>query len=598
MRERTHGRRPRALLGILSAIALLFGIAWTSGVPAAAAATTTRATTVTKTTSYHLAARGEQDCNGFSPVQKPLREFNCADVRGFKKATANTWGGRFYDNGHYIGHDEPDMDFLSNTPGSGNNVTWTLTLGKDPKAAPTDASPGNDVSHWFELSPAPWFSMALCDPDSFPLTSCTPESDSNAPTCDYSNCTSGFGGGSTFMEFQFYPPGIPPFPDSVSCDDSHWCAALTIDSLECNADFQSCNNNCEEPTNFGFIQRNGVPTGPPGPADSDTATLTPNKHTLLMNPGDTVRFHMFDAPAPGGGKAFEVYVDDLTTGKTGYMQASAANGFEESDPATCAPTAYNFQPEYNTAKADNINPWGADQTDISTEFETGHWEPCTSLSDPISPNPDDPTDTGPLFDTCTSPYESAAGIHQSPAELGNAVCYPAGDTHPGYAGAGTKSAPDTLTGCQDNLYQNGDLDFLGTPYYRGEWPTGPTPTSRVPSSFVEDFPTTNGQQYSQYFFQTDIALSEYECGGGSYADASSTAAGCTVPPQGPGGFYPYWSQITAGGSCTLEFGNVSSGAGLTDFGQDKQYGTDQFAKLGYPQFESKTYSNPCSSSYA
>jgi hypothetical protein len=115
---------------------------------------------------------------------------------------------------------------------------------------------------------------------------------------------------------------------------------------------------------------------------------------------------------------------------------------------------------------------------------------------------------------------------------------------------------------------------------------------------VEDFPTTNGQQYSQYFFQTDIALSEYECGGGSYADASSTAAGCTVPPQGPGGFYPYWSQITAGGSCTLEFGNVSSGAGLTDFGQDKQYGTDQFAKLGYPQFESKTYSNPCSSSYA
>jgi hypothetical protein len=43
---------------------------------------------------------------------------------------------------------------------------------------------------------------------------------------------------------------------------------------------------------------------------------------------------------------------------------------------------------------------------------------------------------------------------------------------------------------------------------------------------------------------------------------------------------------------------VSSGAGLTDFGQDKQYGTDQFAKLGFPQFIGRTYTNPCSSSYA
>ena len=35
------------------------------------------------------------------------------------------------------------------------------------------------------------------------------------------------------MEMQLYPPGKPPFVDSTSCDDSHWCAALTIDSLAC-----------------------------------------------------------------------------------------------------------------------------------------------------------------------------------------------------------------------------------------------------------------------------------------------------------------------------------------------------------------------------
>ena len=72
------------------------------------------------------------------------------------------------------------------------------------------------------------------------------------------------------MEMQFYPPGEPPFIDSLSCDDTHWCAALTIDSLECTAAFAGCNNNCEEPSNFAFIQRNGVPTGPPSPQDADT----------------------------------------------------------------------------------------------------------------------------------------------------------------------------------------------------------------------------------------------------------------------------------------------------------------------------------------
>jgi len=596
MRARSHvrGRHPKVLLGTLSAVTLLFGVAWTSGVPAAAAAS------VTSQAKYVPNATGELDCNGFSPVQKPLRLFNCTDIRGTGKANANTWGGRFYDNGHYIGHDEPDATFTSSAPGSGNNVTWSLTLGKDPKAAPTDVSPGHDVSDWFELTPAPWFSMAMCDPNSYPLTACTPESDSNAPTCsENGSCASGGdGGGSAFMEMQFYPPGMAPFVDNFSCDNTHWCAALTIDSLECTAAFASCNTNCEEPINFAFIQRNGVPTGPPSPQDADTGTEVNNSETLLMNPGDKVTFHMFDAPAPGGGKAFKVVMDDLTTGQSGYMQASAANGFQTTSSADCSGTPFNFQPEFNTAKASNVIGWAADQTDISTEFETGHWQPCTSLSDQVSPNPLDPSDGSPMYDTCTSPYENVAGIHQSPAELGNGLCYYAGATHPGYNGAGTKTPPNRMTGCGDDLDQNGDLDFLGTPYYRGEWPTGPTPTSRVPSSFVESFPTTNGQQYSQYFFQTDIALSEYECGGGDYADAASNSAGCTVPPQGPGGFYPYWSQIVNGGSCTLEFGNVSSGAGLTDFGQDKQYGTDQFAKLGFPQFIGRTYTNPCSSSYA
>ena len=47
---------------------------------------------------------------------------------------------RFFDNGTYIGHDEPSIRFLSDVPGSANDVTWTETLPMDPGAAPTVAS--------------------------------------------------------------------------------------------------------------------------------------------------------------------------------------------------------------------------------------------------------------------------------------------------------------------------------------------------------------------------------------------------------------------------------------------------------------------------
>jgi uncharacterized membrane protein len=570
------------------AIAALFGLTMTASLVSAPGAQASAGTTSARTAaSYTPAKTGELDCNGFSPAQKEVRASECTDIRGIQGVdNSNTWGGKFYDNGVYIGHDEPDTTFLSSTPGSGNNVSWGLTIGRDPAALPTDVSPGHDISHWFQLSPAPWFSMALCDPNSYPQTPCTPESDSNAPSCFGSTCTTAqSGGGSTFMEMQLYPPGNPPFVDSTSCDDTHWCAALTIDSLECTTGFATCNQACEEPTNFGFIQKNGVPTGPPAPQNSDTATFTPNNETLLMNPGDKITIHMSDAPAPGGGKAFKVVIDDLTRHTSGSMQASAANGFQTTSMATCAGTPFNFQPEFSTAKPANVIPWAALQTNISTEFETGHWESCSSLSDPLTPNPIDAADTGGAYNECEGPYENAGPPDSTSPETGDAMCYYAGDTHPGYDGPGTSTQPDLTTGCQDNLFQNGDLDFDGSPYWT-EWPTGNQPNI-YPSTFVEQFPTSAGRQYRQYFFQTDVALSESTC-------TATTLSGCTVPPQGPGNFYPYWTESHAFGSCALEFGNVSGrGPFLTDFGKDAQYGQNMFTTLGYPEFEGPAHDNTC-----
>jgi hypothetical protein len=527
---------------------------------------------------------GELDCNGKSTAQQSVkRTMLCTDIRGIAGVNnRNTWDGRFYDNGLYIGHDEPDMTFLSNQPGSGNNVTWTETIPLDPSAAPTDVSPGHDVSHWFELTPAPWFSMALCDSNSYPQRPCAPESDGNAPKC-LTNCTDDVypGAGSTFMEMQLYPPGMPPFADSLSCDDSHWCAALTIDSLECTVNFAYCNSACEEPVNFAFIQRNGVPTGPPSPQEADLATETPNSETLLMNPGDTITFHMWDAPVPGhpGENAFEVMMDDLTTGQSGFMQASAVNGFHTTSLHTCAGTPHNFQPEYNTAARNNIVPWAALETNVSTEFETGHWEACTSITDE-SAFTLAPGITDPYWARCHGPYEETAPGQDNPndPETTDAFCYPQGDTH-----GALHTPPDTMTGCTD-FVADGDLDFDGTPYWP-EWPTGSVPTSLFPGSFVEQLPTSSGGQYGDFFIQTDIALSESTC--------MLNGEGCSVPPPGPGHFYPYWSRVTSGGGCTLEFGNVSSGTGVNDFGQDAQYGENKFRTLGYPEFIGPVRSNAC-----
>jgi hypothetical protein len=528
---------------------------------------------------------GELDCNGDSPTQKSIRAMTCTDIKGILGVdNQNTWGGKFYDNGHYIGHDEPDATFVSSKKGSGNNVTFTETLGTDPSAPPTDKTPGSDTSHWFQLTPAPWMSMAICDSNSYPQLPCTAESDANAPACtDAFNCNPNSypGAGGALLEMQFYPPGNPPWVDSESCDLTHWCAALTIDSLECTYGFAQCNSDCEEPVNFAWIQTNGVPTGAPAPQDATLATDIPNSHTLLMNPGDTVATHIYDAPAPGGGKALKVVIDDLTTGKSGFMQASAANGFANTSIVDCSGTPYNFQPMYNTAKVGNIVPWTALQTNISTEFETGHWESCTKLTDQIS-NPFDPSDTGGTYNGCKGPYESKDG--DEGAETGEALCYHKGDTHPGYDGPGTSTQPDVATGCQDNVFQNGDLDFDGSPYWT-EWPTSTT-AGKYPGSFVDWMPTTKSSQYSQFFLQTDIALSESTC-------TSSTLSGCTVPPQGPGNFYPYWSETSVGGQCAFEFGNVSSG-GVKTFGKDAQYGTDKFLDFGYPEFEGPLKSTACS----
>jgi hypothetical protein len=490
-------------------------------------------------------ASGALDCNGLSPIQRPAKhDPACTDVRALYDGAPS----RFSDNGHYVGHDEPSIRFLSTVPGSANDVTWNEQLPRDPAAAPTVANPGADVTHWFELSIAPWFGMALCDPYSYPQTACKPESDTNAPRNPPTFNVGG--GGSSFLEVQFYPPGFAPFVDNISCDNTHWCASLHINDLECTLGFHHCNPNCIEPTNFAFIQTNGVPAGPPSPQLANLATNTPNADTLLMNPGDKLSVHIFDATIPGG-RALQVSIDDLTTGQSGFMQASAANGFMATIIGNCHGVPFNYEPEYDTAQPQNLVPWAALQGGILTQFEVGHFTPCTSVSHPATFTLGTFTDT--YYQTCNGPYETSPDGGTNP-EVSDAPCFPVGDTHGGTA------APNEVSGCWEGFFQNGDLDFDGTTYWPN-WPNSTAPTT-FPSTFRQQQPSSNGHAYAGAQFETDAAASESTCSG-------ATLSGCAVPPPGaPGKFYPYWTQAAVGGQCVWEFGQMPNG---NAFGADAQY---------------------------
>ena len=44
--------------------------------------------------------------------------------------------------GGYVGHDEPSLEFKSGQPGSGNDMTYTITLPRDPKKQPNASGAG------------------------------------------------------------------------------------------------------------------------------------------------------------------------------------------------------------------------------------------------------------------------------------------------------------------------------------------------------------------------------------------------------------------------------------------------------------------------
>jgi len=546
------------------------------------------------------------DCNGWSPKFKsvvPDFRMHCVDPRG-KTSSGGPWviggksyqnNGRFMDNGHYVGHDEPSVKFISSAANSGNTMTYVMRMPTEPTATATN---NGSVIHYAELSPAPWFGLPMCDPDSYPENPCTPDSDSNVGT-NTANAA-----GSAFMELQLYPPGFTPFADDVSCSRTKWCAALTIDSLESKFNFADLNPDCEEPSNFAFLQRNGKPTGPPSPQLANIKSYTPNNETLLIGDGDTISLSITD-PAKG----FTATIHDLTTGQTGTMTASAANGFmNTSNDKACTGHPFTFHAEYATAAQQNQVPWAALQGGVLMEQETGHSEVCQSLTnkDPMSFGGYSDKD---VYDTCVGGVNegknevgeggcNAKGICKNPTtegttgpiacpsdndnsgqlcEFADGTCLPQGSrqvTVDGHA----ETAYSEVNFCQANRFQNGDLDFDGVPYQKGKWPNG---SKNNPTSFRYAGPFDQaGNPYPEVQFETDIAGSEFLCN-------TFTGLNCVAPPLAAK-FYPYWTMTKTQSignlyhapDCTWNFGATIPGVTKFTFGGDAEYGVSDVAVYG------------------
>jgi hypothetical protein len=541
------------------------------------------------------------DCNGYSSKYQsvsPTGGARCTDIvnRHAKKVNGKWVSGRFEDNGHYIGHDEPSVKFISHARASGNTMTYVIRLPKDPKKQPTATG---SVTKYGELSIAPWFGLPMCDPNSYPQNPCKPHSDQNTGLGASTDA------GSAFMELQFYAPGFTPFQDNVSCDRTQWCSAMTIDSLEGTFNFAFLNPACTEPVNRAYLQRNGVPTGPPSPQLADNSTFTPNGQTLKMNSGDELVVSITD-PLTGPSAGFTTRIDDLTTHQTGFMIASAKNGFMNTDLNTCAGTPHTFHAEYATAAQQNQVPWAALEGGVLMQQEIGHFESCNSVTNQFPQSFGGFTDNK-VFQTCIGGSEGKNAVGEGPCDPNTGVCQNAtteGTTGPvacpsNNAGSGLncefsdgacfQRGTRTVTidgvaekehmpvaGCLQNLFQNGNLDFGGTDYQANTWPDG---TGNHPTAFRYIGPFTRaGHLYKQIQFETNVGASEILCD-------TATGAGCQVKPQGSA-FYPFWSlnntqRINGSprGACVWNFGNVLPGVTKRTFGKDAQYGVPNVARF-------------------
>ena len=163
------------------------------------------------------------------------------------------------------GHDEPEIDPLSNAPGSAQYLTWTIVLPTD-QGGTTAGQEGQVDS----VGPTFWIGGTVTDPNSL--------------------------FGEAFLELQFYPNSIVTNCTAGGGFDVTY-SANTYSA--CSPVFEVSKTGNSESAAFNAML-------------TDTATGGP----LLMHAGDTITDHQYVTAARDG---MHITVTDLTTGHTGTI---------------------------------------------------------------------------------------------------------------------------------------------------------------------------------------------------------------------------------------------------------------------------------------
>jgi len=452
--------------------------------------------------------------------------------------------------GYYIGHDEPALLFYSNEPGSGNSSVYRLRLPKDPPELPKQDGSGGTFN--VQLHGTFWFGMAICDdqgdpnpggsPSAGPNIPCIPDSDKNIYDSPDPAAPDWIGRhpGTAFMELQFYPPGW-----FTSNSPTQWTAALNIDTFQDNGNTGQNNNKaCLDAVgtpyvNFAFIQTDGTPFPPGSPSPLFPAFASTNANTLFMNSGDELIVTLRDTE-----HGFKVTVKDHTTGQTGFMVASAANGFAQVlwDPngIDCALATHNllhdFHPEYATSSEHTRVPGAAHTYNIAFSDEIGHFEYCSSVDN---------------NGVCTSTAPN------DPPGLDDFICFSAAlSASLGFIPVG---------GCFAS-----DVDFDGVPYRNDTWPGSFRNPHRdaqfhaepvifsSPLFFERGEEGEDKENYSRVAFETDLPRIEGATHPRCQRHLSNPAdpspgTGCVNPPVGAD-FYPIYTTRSDEGRCLWQLG--------------------------------------------
>jgi hypothetical protein len=476
-----------------------------------------------------------------------------------------------FGNEQYVGHDEPSLLFYSNKPGSGNQMRYRGILPKEP---PSKVIPGMR-SYSFMNYVAFWYGMAMCDTQSYPETvkTCVPDSDANITRAAAPNHA-----GAAYMELQFYPPGYVQQFNGSSCSATKWCVALNIDSLSLNpVTGKQLNTACEnkilggeEYVNYAYLTHSGKPQGPPNPVQFDpVASGKPDLGKVLtLNQGDHYSVSLHDTS-----RGLQTTVYDTTTGESGTMTASAANGFGQVKfaPAAnggCKLLPYNFHPMYSTSSPKTTVPWAAATYNVAIDTEVGHFDYCKHATS---------------FGGGCSGTEGADS-NVEPTDVDDVGCFNPSD-----------STLVRVTGCYGT-----NTGFDGTSYLR-DWPNGNRNLRPSPTIFTS--PTTGANlktQYSRLAFNTDLPRIEFN------TCDRQTGKGCTLIPttddNTPAAFYPYYTSGKALGGCAFAVGQNVPGFTTNDYGKNAQYGSllkVKYTDVGgatifhYNDFQRILPNNPC-----